>query len=640
MGPMRALAQVCSLIAAVAAVTAVGVAVSQPGDALIVLPAVWAVATLPVTIVGGAGVRAAPRHPVAWILLAAGTFLPVAVAGFVYSRAAYEHGADLPAAQWAGWLDGWPWALGLCVIPTVGVMLFPGGRLPSPRWRWVAGASVVVIAILGLSALFSDELLDYPGRGNPTGLPGAAGDVASGLGGLVVFMAPLATLGALSLRSRPDEPVVRLVRPAAWLMALSWWSCMAIGMAGADTLAALPAEGVGIAALGVTCWLAVQRYGLFDARLAIRRGLVYAALSACVLGVYVAVAALVREAIGEDVAPAVAVLAAVLVALPLRDWLQRAANRLVYGLRDDPYEALVRVGRRLEDVAAADEVLPAVASTITDALRVPSARIVIGEDDGSASEESFPLVFAGETVGALRVARRDEPFTLNERRLLDGIAAQVAAVAHAVSLTADLRRSRERVVTASAEERRRLRRDLHDGLGPALAGIVLGLQRTRRRVDEPAAGELDELTTQTQGAIAEVRRLIYDLRPPALDELGLVGALSEQARTLGEFEIDGPDPQPPLPAAVEVAAYRIALEAMTNVARHAGARQASVRIQIADAVRIEVSDDGAGLPALLLPGVGISSMRERAVELGGVCTVERVQPRGTVVRASIPLEPA
>jgi signal transduction histidine kinase len=534
---MRALAQVCSLIAAVAAVTAVGVAVSQPGDALIVLPAVWAVATLPVTIVGGAGVRAAPRHPVAWILLAAGTFLPVAVAGFVYSRAAYEHGADLPAAQWAGWLDGWPWALGLCVIPTVGVMLFPGGRLPSPRWRWVAGASVVVIAILGLSALFSDELLDYPGRGNPTGLPGAAGDVASGLGGLVVFMAPLATLGA-------------------------------------------------------------------------------------------------------DVAPAVAVLAAVLVALPLRDWLQRAANRLVYGLRDDPYEALVRVGRRLEDVAAADEVLPAVASTITDALRVPSARIVIGEDDGSASEESFPLVFAGETVGALRVARRDEPFTLNERRLLDGIAAQVAAVAHAVSLTADLRRSRERVVTASAEERRRLRRDLHDGLGPALAGIVLGLQRTRRRVDEPAAGELDELTTQTQGAIAEVRRLIYDLRPPALDELGLVGALSEQARTLGEFEIDGPDPQPPLPAAVEVAAYRIALEAMTNVARHAGARQASVRIQIADAVRIEVSDDGAGLPALLLPGVGISSMRERAVELGGVCTVERVQPRGTVVRASIPLEPA
>jgi two-component system, NarL family, sensor kinase len=627
-----------SAVATLAAGVAVAVAATQAQDPLIVLAGVWAVCALSVTIVGTAGVRSAPRHPVAWILLVAGTFLPVAIAGFVYARAVYEHGADLPGARVAGWLDGWPWVPGLCLVPTVGLMLFPDGRLPTPRWRWPARASVALAVVLGLSILLGAHLLDYPDRANPTGLPGAAGDVANGLGALTALMAPLATLGALSLRSRPADPVVRMVRPAAWLMAASWWSCIAIGAAGGETVDAIPAEGVGILALGVTCWVAVRRYRLFDARLAVRRGLVYAGLSACVLAVYLAVAAIVRAVVADDVAPAVAVLTAVLVALPLRDGLQRAANRLVYGLRDDPYEALVALGRRLEDVAAADDVLPAVASTIRDALRVPSARIAIGDEDrNGASEEAFPLVFAGETVGALRVGRRDEPFTASERRLLEGIAAQVAAVAHAVALTADLRRSRERVVTASAEERRRVRRDLHDGLGPLLAGIVLGLQRTRGRVDDRAARELDDLTEQTQNAIAEVRRLVHDLRPPALDELGLVGALTEQGRVLGDFEVAGPDPQPPLPAAVEVAAYRITLEAMTNVARHAGARQARVRIDIGDAVLIEVSDDGDGLPTAPRAGVGIASMRERALELGGVCTVEPAQPRGTVVRASIPL---
>jgi two-component system, NarL family, sensor kinase len=196
-------------------------------------------------------------------------------------------------------------------------------------------------------------------------------------------------------------------------------------------------------------------------------------------------------------------------------------------------------------------------------------------------------------------------------------------------------------VTAREEERRRLRRDLHDGLGPTLAAMLLQLQAAGHLIatDSSAAGAaLNEVKGAARAAVGDIRRLVYELRPPALDELGLVGALTEQARVLGEFEVAGPDPQPPLPAAVEVAAYRITLEAMTNVARHAGARQARVRIDIGDAVRIEVSDDGDGLPSAVHAGVGIASMRERAVELGGVCTVEPGEPRGTIVRASIPLE--
>src|SRR5690348_2280294 len=174
-----------------------------------------------------------------------------------------------------------------------------------------------------------------------------------------------------------------------------------------------------------------------------------------------------------------------------------------------------------------------------------------------AVQEEFPLVFADETIGEL-IAEADEPFTTAERRLLTGLLGQVAAAGHAVRLERDLRQSRERILGAAEEERRRLRRDLHDGLGPALAGVVLGLQRVRGRLPAgtPAADQLDTLTRQTQAAVADVRRLVYGLRPPALDEFGLVGALTEQARCLGAIEVDGPNRQLQLPAAVEVAAYR------------------------------------------------------------------------------------
>jgi signal transduction histidine kinase len=212
-----------------------------------------------------------------------------------------------------------------------------------------------------------------------------------------------------------------------------------------------------------------------------------------------------------------------------------------------------------------------------------------------------------------------------------------------VSLTTDLLRSRERLVAATEEERRRLRRDLHDGLGPALAGVVLGLQLAKGRLDhdpDSVRERLDVLTAQTQQAVAEVRRLVYGLRPPALDELGLVGALDEQARTLGPITVHGPDTPLALPAAVEVAAYRIAVEAMTNVVRHAHARDCTVRVRIDGALHLEIADDGVGLPEGYRAGVGITSMRERAAELGGSCTIEPRTPHGTLVRVCVPLEGA
>ena len=226
--------------------------------------------------------------------------------------------------------------------------------------------------------------------------------------------------------------------------------------------------------------------------------------------------------------------------------------------------------------------------------------------------------------------------------MLAGIARQVAAAAHTVTLSRDLVSSRERLVAATAEERRRLRRDLHDGLGPTLSSVVLGLRRAHALLDTrptAAAAQLDVLTAQIQDAVAEVRRLVYGLRPPALDELGLLGALDEQAQTLGPITVQGPAQPLALSAAVEVAAYRIAVEAMTNAARHSRASQVTVHLEVDDSLHLEIADDGIGLPVEYRAGVGITSMRERASELGGLCTVERRSPSGTLVRATVPLEP-
>ncbi len=200
-------------------------------------------------------------------------------------------------------------------------------------------------------------------------------------------------------------------------------------------------------------------------------------------------------------------------------------------------------------------------------------------------------------------------------------------------------------MTAREEERRRLRRDLHDGLGPQLAALTLKLETARNRLGSDPLAEtlLAELTQRTQAAVADIRRLVYALRPPALDELGLVSALAEQAAQYSQnglsVSVEAPEQLPPLPAAVEVAAYRIVQEALTNVVRHARANACVLRIALDETAGVlcpDVWDDGHGLPSTLRQGVGLQSMRERAEELGGMCTVENVPAGGVRVRALLP----
>jgi len=340
----------------------------------------------------------------------------------------------------------------------------------------------------------------------------------------------------------------------------------------------------------------------------------------------------------------------------------------MYGERDDPYAVLSRLGQRLEMTLEPHAVLPAVAETVAHALKLPHVAIELkwGEEYEITAEYGrpadkplrLPLVYGTETVGRIVLSPRSpgESFTPADRRLLDDLARQAGIAAHAVRLTDELQRSRERLVATREEERRRIRRDLHDGLGPALSSAMLKLGAARRLLpsSSPANDLVMEVRNDIRATVTDVRRLVYDLRPPALDQLGLVLAIrdyGEQCGNLSEtggegglrITFEAPEHLPPLPAAVEVAAYHIAREAITNAARHARARSCRVRLALEDAperpeLRLEISDDGVGLPKKRTAGVGLSSMRERAEELGGTCTVESPPGEGTRVLARLPVE--
>jgi signal transduction histidine kinase len=420
--------------------------------------------------------------------------------------------------------------------------------------------------------------------------------------------------------------------------------------------------------------LAILRYRLWGIDVIITRALAYGLLTVGVIGIYVAVVGTLGVIFQAGDSLSISLVATGLVAVlfqPLRARLQRGANHLVYGERDEPYAVLARLGQRLEATLAPDAILPVLVETVAEALKLPYVALALQQDealtivavagtpDARASDADLlrlPLVYQQEPVGELLLKPRapGEEFTPGDRRLLADLARQAGLAAHSVQLTAELEHARARLVLAREEERRRLRRDLHDGLGPLLGGLTLKLGAVRQmlRRDLPAADALlTDLTAQTQVAVEDIRRLVSALRPPALDELGLVGALQQAATRYDLSHLDEAGlrvtvealaPLPLLPAALEVAAYHIAREALTNVVRHAHARRCQVNLAFdptTETLSLDIHDDGRGLPGRYRAGVGLQSMRERAVELGGTCEVGPASRGGTRVHALLPCPP-
>jgi two-component system NarL family sensor kinase len=421
----------------------------------------------------------------------------------------------------------------------------------------------------------------------------------------------------------------------------------------------LPSGAIGLSGLPFVAGIAValRRHRLFDIERLANRSLVYIALVAILVAGYAALVAVLVSGLrlSGTVAAAIAAAAAALALAPLRNAAQRTVNRLMYGDRDDPAGVLARLGTSMQAVMLPGDVLPVVVDTVAQSLRLPYVAIDLADGTGEfrvAAEQGVPvgtvhteaLTHHGAAVGRLRVSERgrDDPLEPADLELIRSLAREVGPAVQAVRLHQDLLRSRAEVVALREDERRRLRRDLHDGLGPTLAAIRLKAGLAARQVppESAARGLLGEIDTEVTASLADVRRLVEDLRPPALDELGLVGAVRSRAAALaGQLQIDvvGSEPPVPLPAAIETAAYRIVVEAMTNTVRHSGGTHCTVSILVGEkSVELSVRDDGNGLKPDRTPGVGLRSMRERAAEVGGSLLVRSPAEGGTVVSATLP----
>jgi signal transduction histidine kinase len=391
--------------------------------------------------------------------------------------------------------------------------------------------------------------------------------------------------------------------------------------------------------------------------------LVYGLLSSALVGldlvVLAGITAVLGDAVDRQQTVLVALLLTALLYSPLRARLALVVRRFVLGTRAERYDAVAGLASSLESTDDGAEQLAAVAQAVAQAFRV---RFVAVEVDRSGGEQlvatygerpdhvrTLPIRYRDEVVGQLVLPAHGlrSRLTGRDEQLLGDLVRQAATAARTSRLAEQLQDSRERIVVAREEERRRIRRDLHDGLGPSLSGAVFQLESARLLVGrdpDAAASQLESTRTYLQEVIADVRRLVHDLRPPALDDRGLVAALCQNAERLSGDGLSvtvEAEPLGDLPAAAEVAAYRIAGEAVTNVVRHAAASRCVVTLRRApDLLVLEVRDDGQGIPTELEAGVGLLSMRERAAELGGRTEVHCPADGGTVVRAELPLHPA
>ena len=584
-----------------------------------------------------------PRETVAWFvalfLISLGTVNAPNMEALVWQRPALE-----PAATAAFQL------FLACLV--LFLFTFPDGRF-RPRWS----GAVVAVAVVGLAAARRSVAEPVTDALFLALIFGLGAGVAAQIYRYRRVSTPeerqqtrwvtiaMSVAVASQLAFPLLEALPAVTRPGVW--------------AAVHDMASVAGISAGFLLIPFALAVALLRRRLWGLDVVVNRALVYAAATASLLLVYLVVATTLGRWLGGRGNAGGSLLAAALVALafaPLRDRIQRGVNRVMYGQRDEPYRVLSDLGQRLEATIAPRAVLQTIVDTVAAALKSPYVAIAVQRGElhdvaaatGAAVPQTLqlPLVHRRQPVGHLRVAPRSPAETFNpaDRALLDDLARQAAAAVHAVELTEQLVSSREHLVTAREEERRRLRRDLHDGLGPALASMTLQAETACELVAEQpdvATNILSDLVSQLQASTADIRRLVYDLRPPALDDLGVAEALRTfltRAGTGGiELRLEVPEPLPPLSAAAEVVIYRIVQEAVTNVLRHARATACAVTVKAEDGgVVVEVVDDGIGITTDITEGVGLRSMRERAGELGGSCSVTGSPDSGTRVRVTLP----
>jgi signal transduction histidine kinase len=638
--------------------------------------------------IGRAIVTRQPENTIGWLLMA----IPLLASfGFVngdYSvRGLVDIPDPLPLARVSAWIDSW------ILVPMLAAfiplfLLFPNGRLPSPRWRGVLVATVAASAVTTIGIAITPgpltgglEELGPAAITNPLGVDALAGviETVTLVSGFTTLATAIAACAALVVRFRGATPDVRQQIRWLALVGVAFVAQLGAAIAGAILLNendiignVLFATMFGTLVLGIpaACGVAILRYRLYELDVVIRKAVIAATLAAFIGLVYVGVVSGIGALIGSEREGALAFAAAAMLAIafqPARDRARKLADRLVYGTRATPYEVLAEFSGRAGDAYASDDVLPRMAEIVGRGVGADLATVwlrVGGELRPAASwpadglEPSLPLRggalpaieghavevrHRGDLLGAIAVSMPpDDPIDPAKERLIEDLAAQARLVLRNVRLVEELRASRQRLVAAQDEERRKLERNLHDGAQQQLVALQVHL----RLAEQIAGTDPDkerEILHRLQGAAAhaldDLRDLARGIYPPLLADQGLPAALEAQARR-APIPVDvEPDRVGRYERDVESAAYFCTLEALNNVAKYAEASHATIRLSHEDDQLVfEVRDDGRGFdPDATGYGTGLQGMADRLDAIGGTLDVESAPGTGTTVRGHVPI---
>ena len=592
---------------------------------------------------------------------------------------------SLPLVVYAEWVDRWIGAAAITLLPLL-FLLFPTGRIPSTRWRWVFRAWAASVCLWVAGFMLTPGPLDVSNSdhaSNPFGV--SFGSVLGFVGGVGLLLTALASIASLFVRWRhavgEERQQLRLLVFVAGVGFVFFWLS---GVPG-------PISGVGWAGFQVSLLvgipaaiaIAILKYRLYDVDLVIRKTVVFGVLAAFITAVYVAVVVGLGSIFTDTLVLQIAATALVAVAFqPVRDRANRIANRLVFGDRATPYEVLARFGERVGETYASDDVLPRIARVVAEGtgagrsdvwLRLGGRLTLAASWPVSEPQASFaiegnelppidadrvaPVGHQGELLGAIAVTKpASEPLTAGEAELLDRLAEQAGLVLANAGLTADLearlmqiaqqaadlRSSRQRIVAAQDEERRRLERNIHDGAQQHLVALAVKLRLAKTALQtDPERGRLmlQEIGGEVDAALDTLRSLALGIYPPLLEEQGIAAALAAQytrSELPVRMETDGIGRYP---IELEAAVYFCTLEALQNAAKYARATSITIAFRERDDdLEFSVADDGVGFSTETNgSGTGIQGMRDRMAVFGGDAEIESSPGRGTIVRGRVPV---
>jgi signal transduction histidine kinase len=660
-------------LSALLSATAIWLAAIQNGDLGFTI---WVtlLAAIPFPLIGAMIASRFPGNAIGWIFCAVGLFQALNVFSSEYARyTLFTAPGSLPFVRAAAVAAFVSWMPSLGLLTTFLLLLFPHGRLPSPRWRWAAwlagtGLTLVVVGAGGgalgvpARALVSEEPITAP----------TWGLVLLAVGGGIVLVAAIASVTSLVMRFRRSRGEER--QQLKWVVFAGTFAFLIIAvqflpLSFPSWLG--PLMGLGLLAIPVACGIAILKHRLYDIDVFINKAVVYGLLAAFVSLVYVGIVVGIGALVGTRGNLLLSILATALIALafhPVRERARHLANRVVYGKRANPYEVLSRFAQGMGGTYSAEDALPQMARILGEGTGAARAEIWLRLGGELRLEAVWPIAAAGRTIpiaggelppipgvaralpvghrgellGAVAISMpRGESVTPATENLLQDVASQAGLVLRNVRLIEELRASRQRLVAAQDQERRRLERNIHDGAQQQLVALAVKARLARTLATrDPEKGErlMGEVQAEAQEALENLRDLARGIYPPLLADQGLAAALESQARKSAVPVQVEPNGIGRYPQEAEAAAYFCVLEALQNVSKYADASRVSVRLRAENGHLVFiVEDDGRGFdPANTAQGSGLQNMSDRVEALGGTLEVRSAPGEGTTVIGRLP----